>query len=337
LTIAISARTLLPEADKNVYEEAVAMSTIHHCTRRRFLCQAGSFGAAALATPPLLASSAAAPPGPSGQWQIGCFTRPWAQYDYRVALDAIAEAGFQYAGLMSAKGQKSNLVVSLAHTPEEVAQIAVEVKKRGLKVPAIWGDEFLVGPSLQAARDKFKKLIDYCALVESPALMLGGTYNVKTYDEYYKLVAEVCPYAAERRVELVAKPHGVLNTTGPEIRKNIELVGQKNFTLWYDPGNILFYSKGKVNPVQDAASVAGLVTGMCVKDLVISEKDGKQVMDGNVTPGTGQVDFRALMAVLKQGGFTGGPLVVECLAPGDMPALLSEAKKARQFVEALVA
>lgn len=313
------------------------MSTVHHFGRRQFLCQAGYLGAAALAAPRLLASSAAVPPGPSGQWQIGCFTRPWAKYDYRVALDAIAEAGFQYAGLMTAKGPKSNLVVSLAQTPEEVAQIASEVKKRGLKVPAIWGDEFLVGPSLEEARDKFKKLIDYCALVESPALMLGGTYNVKTYDTYYKLVAEACPYAAEKHVQLVAKPHGVRNMTGPEIRKNIELVGQKNYTLWYDPGNILFYSKGQVNPIEDAASVAGLVTGMCVKDLVISQKDGKQVMEANVTPGTGQVDFRALMAVLKKGGFTGGPLIVECLASGDMPALLSEAKKARQFLETLVA
>ena len=25
-------------------------------------------------------------------WQIGCYTRPWARFDYRVALDAIAEA-----------------------------------------------------------------------------------------------------------------------------------------------------------------------------------------------------------------------------------------------------
>ena len=56
----------------------------------------------------------------------------------------------------------------------------------------------------------------------------------------------------------------------------------------------------------------------------------------DVTPGTGKVDFRALMARLKQGGFTGGPLVIECLAPGELPALLAEAKKARAFVEEVV-
>jgi hypothetical protein len=43
------------------------------------------------------------------------------------------------------------------------------------------------------------------------------------------------------------------------------------------------------------------------------------------------------MARLKQGGFTGGALVVECLAPGDAAQTLEEAKKARKFVEDLVA
>ncbi len=41
----------------------------------------------------------------SGGWQIGCYTRPWDHHDYRVALDAIAEAGFKYAGIMTTKGK----------------------------------------------------------------------------------------------------------------------------------------------------------------------------------------------------------------------------------------
>jgi sugar phosphate isomerase/epimerase len=47
------------------------------------------------------------------------------------------------------------------------------------------------------------------------------------------------------------------------------------------------------------------------------------------------VDFPAVMARLKQGGFTRGPLVVECLTPGDLEHTLAEAKKARQFLEEL--
>jgi hypothetical protein len=41
------------------------------------------------------------------------------------------------------------------------------------------------------------------------------------------------------------------------------------------------------------------------------------------------------MANLKKGGFTRGPLIVECLEKGDLPALAAEAKKARVFLEEL--
>ncbi|MCX7009761.1 MAG: hypothetical protein NTY53_21390 [Kiritimatiellaeota bacterium] len=71
-----------------------------------------------------------------------------------------------------------------------------------------------------------------------------------------------------------------------------------------------------------------MVVGMSVKDF----KPPKEVL---VTPGTGKVNFPKVMARLKQGGFTGGPLVIECLTPGDLPALAAAAKQAREFVEAL--
>jgi sugar phosphate isomerase/epimerase len=134
----------------------------------------------------------------------------------------------------------------------------------------------------------------------------------------------------------VLKPHGGLNATGAQCRKAVELVGHKSFTLWYDPGNIYYYSDGTLDPVEDAPTVAGLVTGMCVKDFRMSSEAGKPSKDVALTPGTGRVDFPAVLAALKKGGFRGGPLVVECLTPGDLPSILAEAKKAREFVEGLV-
>jgi sugar phosphate isomerase/epimerase len=80
--------------------------------------------------------------------------------------------------------------------------------------------------------------------------------------------------------------------------------------------------------VSAAATMDGIVVGMSVKDF----RPPKEVM---LTPGTGKVDFPKVMARLKQGGFTGGPLVVECLDPGELPQLQAEAAKARQFLEKL--
>jgi len=308
-------------------------------SRRRFLGRVLTLGASGLVAPQVLArrAFAAAEESKGDRWQIGCFTRPWDQHDYRVALDAIAEAGFKYAGLMTTKSEKGNLVISVATTPEEAHQVGLEVKQRGLKVPCVYGGDFPVQQSLEAGVKGLRTLIDNCAAVAAASLMLGGLGDAKLYRTYYRAVAEVCDYAAEKKVGIVLKPHGGLNAAGPQCRKSVELVGHKSFTLWYDPGNIYFYSDGKLDPVQDAPTVAGLVSGMCVKDFTMSGEGEKLSKEVAVTPGTGRVDFPAVLAVLKKGGFTGGPLVVECLARGDLPALLAEAKKTRRFVEGLVA
>jgi sugar phosphate isomerase/epimerase len=270
-----------------------------------------------------------APAGPAGdRWQIGCYTRPWAKYDYRVALDAIAGAGFKYAGLMTAKS-KNNLVISVATTIEEAGRIGEEAKRRELKIPSVYGGGIPVDKSLEAGIEGLRKLIDNCAACGVGNLLMGGVGNEKLYKTYYKAIAaECCDYAAEKGIGISVKPHGGLNATGPQCRKTIEMVGHKNFRIWYDPGNIFYYSDGKLDPVADAATVDGLVVGMCIKDY----KHPKNVA---VTPGTGQVDFPAVLARLKQGGFTGGPLIVECLEPGTLKQTFAEARRARQFLEEL--
>jgi sugar phosphate isomerase/epimerase len=301
------------------------MNNINEFSRRDFLEKSLRFGAAGLAVSCTTLSTMASET--KERWQIGCYTRPWAKYDYRVAFDAIAEAGFKYVGLMTAK-TKNNLVISVDTTLEEAEQAGREVRKRGLKVPSVYGGGIPVNKSLEAGIDGLKNLIDNCAACGAANLLMGGIGNAKLYEAYYKAIAECCDYAAEKKVGMSIKPHGGLNATGPQVRKTIEMVNNKNFRVWYDPGNIYYYSNGKLNPVDDAPSVDGLVVGMCIKDY----KHPKNV---EVTPGTGMVDFPAVMARLKQGGFTHGALVVECLEPGNLEHTLAEAKKARKFLEEL--
>jgi len=158
-------------------------------------------------------------------------------------------------------------------------------------------------------------LIDNCVAVGAKSLLLGGIGQEKLVEAYYKVIAETCDYAAEKGLPITVKPHGGLNATGPQCRKCVEMAGHKNFSLWYDPGNIYFYSDGQRNPVEDAATVDGLVTvGLCIKDFDRPVMDGKPTRTVAITPGTGMVDFRKVLAVLKRGGFTSGYLVIECLA-----------------------
>jgi sugar phosphate isomerase/epimerase len=276
------------------------------------------------------ASHSAAPVEGEGKrpWQIGCYTRPWAKHDYRVALDAIAEAGFKYVGLMTT--QSSNgLVISVATSVEEAGLIGEECKKRGLKVSSAYCGDIPVATSLQAGIDGMHRLVDNCHAAGVANLMMGGVGDPALLDPYCKAIAACCEEAAAKEIGISMKPHGGLNATGPQCRKFVDAVGHANFGIWYDPGNIFYYSDNTLDPINDAASVDGLVVGMSVKDYL----PPKNV---DLTPGTGQVDFRKVLARLAEGGFKAGPLIIECLAPGELPELLQEAKKARQFVEEVV-
>jgi hypothetical protein len=78
--------------------------TVPTASRREFLGSVAGAAAAFAGTCDRIVGAPAAPP-PRRGWTIGCYTRPWGEHDYRVALDAIAEAGYKHVGLMTAKSK----------------------------------------------------------------------------------------------------------------------------------------------------------------------------------------------------------------------------------------
>lgn len=289
-------------------------------TRRHFLQSIAATAAAA----PFLAR-AAEPASPA--YPIGCFTRPWATESYETALDAIAEAGFKYVGLMTVKG---GYVLTAKTSLEDAAKAGELAKQRNLGVLAAWGGGLPVQKSVDEGIATLRTLIRNAHAATVGTLLMGGTTKESEVDAYYKAIAECCDYAAEKNVALVIKPHGGLNSTGEQCKKTVEKVHHKNFHLWYDPGNIFYYSNGALDPVDDARTVNGVVTGMCVKDF----KPPKSV---DVTPGDGLVKFKPVLDTLRAGGFTTGPLVIETLGPTTDPKeRIATARKARELVESLI-
>jgi len=262
----------------------------------------------------------------AGPWRFGCYTRPWDRFDYRVALDGIAEAGFPYARIMTHKG-RSWVIITPQTTRSEAEQVGKEVEKRGLKAISVYGD-FSVGETPARALEDLCRLVKHCAACGSPNLLLGGTTDARQFAAYYHTIAGCCDFAAAHGVGLSIKPHGGQNATGPQCRQIIEQVGHPSFRLWYEPGNIFYYSHGSRDPVDDSATVDGLVVGMSVKDF-------RPPGDVMLTPGTGRVDFKKVLDRLHKGGFAAGPLVVECLAGGDAKQITAEARKGLQFVTEL--
>lgn len=141
-------------------------------------------------------------------WQIGCYTRPWAKYDYRLALDAIAEAGYRYVGLMTTKS-RNRLILSAQTTLEEARRVGEEVKDRGLTVSSVWAGNISVEESIPSGVEALKSMLRSCAAAGGTNLVMGGTGKPKLYEAYYTAIAECCGYAAEQGVGISLKPTAV--------------------------------------------------------------------------------------------------------------------------------
>lgn len=302
------------------------MNRAQKLSRRSFLARSAAMGAAGLLAGPATAWAGQVPAYYQDRgWLIGCWTRPWAKEDYRVGFDAMAQAGFKYVGFSGAK-TPTGRVIGVKTSVEEAAQAGEEARKRGLTVTNVYAG----GVALENGPENLRKMIDNCHAARAWSVLLSSLSAEKTYAACCRTIAACCDYAAEKQIVIVLKPHGGTTGTAPQMRDAYQRVNHKNFALMYDPGNVFFYSEGKIDPAVDCAAIRGLVTGMSVKDF-------RAPKDVALTPGTGQVDFTAMMKKLRTGGFTHGPMLIECLAPGDLAATLAEAKKAKTFVERLVA
>ena len=79
------------------------------------------------------------------------------------------------------------------------------------------------------------------------------------------------------------KPHGGSSGASDEIVAVMKAVQHPNFKIWYDAGNIIYYT-GK-DPIEELKPIAQHVTGFCAKDCAAVKSD---VM---IQFGTGKVDF----------------------------------------------
>ena len=253
------------------------MSLEKRLTRRGFLGRTLAAAAAGLAVPGRIAAVAARtlPYLQDQGWQVGCWTRPWASEDYRVGMDAAAEAGFKYLALTGAK-TSTGRVIAPGTTLEESRQVGEEARSRDLTITNVYGG----GLRLEEGGAALIRMVDNCAAAGARSVLLSQVGPEESFQQCCQTIAECCDYASEKEIVVVLKPHGGTTGTGPQLRRAFEVM---------------------------------------------------------ISPGSGIIDFPKLMARLQQGGFKYGPLMIETLVPGNLEQTLAEAKKARRFVEQLVA
>lgn len=265
-------------------------------TRRRFLAQTGIAAAGAAAFS--LNASAAKVSGPVN-WPIGCFNRPWGKFSYDDALDGLKAEGFKTTGIVGRHKLKPESLLTPDANADYLDRLKGRIAERGLKPIIAW----IYGPKARnhkGAVAELKKLTDNAKRLGLETLLSGGPRRNETVEYYSGVISEVAAYAADHGVKIAMKPHG---GDGTEITRCFELVDHANFSLWYDAGNIIYYT-GQ-NPVAELQNLASKVTGFCAKDC------GGKSSPVMIQFGEGKVDFQSVFQTLKDAGFN-GPVMIEC-------------------------
>jgi len=178
-----------------------------------------------------------------------------------------------------------------------------------------------------AAADDYRALIDHAALLGAKWLLDCGTSKEEWYTDYLSVMRRVAPHAQAAGITITLKPHGGITLTTADLIDVYKQVDHPGFGLCYDPGNILYYTRGKERPETHVAEVAPLISTGIIKDCVLS--DGTP--DVLITPGEGLVDFATVLAALVAGGFD-GPLYVECVGGTDIDEIDANVRRTLAFV-----
>jgi sugar phosphate isomerase/epimerase len=256
-------------------------------------------------------------------WTIGCFNRPWTKWGaIDVALDGIKEAGYSVMGLLSRS--KTDPFIGSDATPEYLDALKKKIVARGLKANLGAIRTKLEGAVEDGIKD-LRTQIDNAHKLSLEWLMSFGVDRPQDHETYFKIMADGAAYSKERGIKLVLKPHGGSSGASEEILRSIKAINHPNFSIWYDAGNIIYYT-GK-DPVAELEPIAKYVTGFCAKDCAAQKTE---VM---IQLGAGKVDFQKVFAVLKRAGFN-GPIMLEGSDPGkSAEEATANARANRVFLE----
>jgi len=274
-------------------------------------------------------------------WAVGCFNRPWMQkfgsapqpssarqpanWGLDIALAGIKEAGYATMGLLTAMPGEPFLAADAA--PDYLPGLKKRIAGAGLSA-TMGALRINFEASQEGIVRQVRTQIDHAQFLNLEWLLTFGFEKQEDNEKFYHAMTDAADYAQERKLKLVMKPHGGGSGASEEILRCLKQVNRPNFKIWYDAGNIIYYT-GK-DPIEELKPIAEHVTGFCAKDC--SGKKG----DVMIEFGTGKVDFHGVYAELKKAGFN-GPSFVECAGGKTLPEVTASARANRLFLEQVFA
>jgi sugar phosphate isomerase/epimerase len=224
------------------------------------------------------------------KWQIGCFNRPWTKWSFDQTLKEIKAAGFKTAGLLTRT--KDEPFISADATPEYLAGLKTRIAAGGLSanMGALRSRHDI---PLEDSIREVRKQIDNARSLSLKYVLSFGADKPEEFAHYAKVMSNAAAYAKDKGIKLAMKPHGGISGASSEILRVINEVNHENFSIWYDAGNIIYYT-GK-DPVAEIDPIARHITGFCAKDC------GEPKGDVMIQFGSGKVDFTKCLQKAESG------------------------------------
>lgn len=259
-------------------------------------------------------------------WQIGCFNRPWTKWSFDQTLKQIRAAGYKSTGLLTRTEDEPFIASDAA--PEYLEHLKKRIAASGLRanMGALRSRHNI--PLAESIRE-VRQQIDNAHFLSLRYVMSFGADNPDEFANYTRVMSDAADYAQDKSIKLVMKPHGGISGASNEILRVIKEINHRNFSIWYDAGNIIYYT-GK-DPIDEIEPIAPHITGFCAKDC--NGVKGEVMIQF----GEGKVDFAAVFRKLKAAGFN-GPVMVECCRIGRTPEeTAANARANRELLERVLA
>jgi sugar phosphate isomerase/epimerase len=294
---------------------------------RRTLLRTGLAAAAAVALPVLADEKAPT------RFQVACMTLPYSQFPLQRALEGIAASGYKFVAWgtthKESGGEKGVPVMPDDAPPAKAKELGKRCRDLGLEPLMMFSGIY---PEHAKAIEVFKSRIAQAAAANIPQVLTFGHTeggNRKVWAERFKQLA---PIARDHNIVLVIKQHG---ETGEVTGEIVREINDPNVRVNYDAGNVMDYTKGKVNPLDDIRTCAELIHSFCMKDHRMFP------VNQDCAPGFGEIDHYRLLANVAWTG-RAMPLCCENISVPKQSATTPEqvdanARRTREFLELVIA
>jgi sugar phosphate isomerase/epimerase len=242
-------------------------------------------------------------------------TNTYHTYGFEEALDGIAGAGFKYVELTAVPGWTEH--VTLDRKPAEVRDF---VTGKGLEAVSLSGHSDLTTPEgLKHGIKAVKWAAGYGVPIMNTAV--GGHQSADESEiAFLNNVGELADAADAEGIVVALEIHGDIMASSDVTIPLMERIGRDSIKVNYDTANVEFYSGTKA--VDDLPKIIPYLAHVHLKDTV----GGKGVWNFGAI-GSGSVDFRRVLQILRDGGYQ-GPFSVELEFTGEPWPPLEEVNEA---------